>query len=505
MQAKDKFDYVIVETTGLADPGPVASAFWLDEGLGGELFLDAIVTVVDARNCGAQLDGEHEQAAKQVACADVILLNKTDLEPEASLDALQARLTTINPTAPVYRCAPRAAPSRCRCVASRPGRRHALCPPCAWERTKRVPMPRRSVRCPHLSPRPVLPRIHSAAAAPTPARCGPSSHWTRCSTSVRSTGSRRGGGTRRSAWTRWRAQRRGRRGGAALEVGVPSCRCVVVRARMGLQGPSCAGCAWVFSSSACHDTHPDTHPDKHRDVHTERHTDAYAGRLHGDAGAGAGHGQSPHAHAQPSDADAHDATRVRSVVVRATSPVDVAALTRWIGSLLWEGRGRDVYRIKGVIAAANSDDLHVLQGVHECGASPPRVGAIEQWLANRLRCARWPRRPPHRGGAFSSLLSTPSSHVAVACPRSALALTREPRHPAQLVRRAARTRVAARRGARHQDCRDWQTARPRGAAGRSQRLLRGGRRRRPRPRRWVRSCCGADMTRRDGYCRTCLK
>ena len=90
MEKKGKFDYILLETTGLADPGPVASIFWMDDELGSDIYLDGIVTVVDAKNCIKQLaeeipssesqDGNGVNAAvKQIALADLIILNKVDL------------------------------------------------------------------------------------------------------------------------------------------------------------------------------------------------------------------------------------------------------------------------------------------------------------------------------------------------------------------------------------------------------------------------------------------
>ncbi|MES2297072.1 MAG: GTP-binding protein [Pseudomonadota bacterium] len=93
------FDRVVIETTGLANPGPVAQTFFVDEGVGAHFLLDAVVTVVDARHAMGQLD-EHEEAQRQVGFADQILLSKTDLVDAAALAALQARLKNINPRAP---------------------------------------------------------------------------------------------------------------------------------------------------------------------------------------------------------------------------------------------------------------------------------------------------------------------------------------------------------------------------------------------------------------------
>jgi len=102
LKRRDRFDYILIETTGLADPGPVAQTFFLDEDLKAALELDAIVTLVDARHLEQQL-GQAEATAQQIAFADVILLNKTDLVATADLERLEARVRSINPSARILR------------------------------------------------------------------------------------------------------------------------------------------------------------------------------------------------------------------------------------------------------------------------------------------------------------------------------------------------------------------------------------------------------------------
>ncbi|MDO8654396.1 MAG: GTP-binding protein [Undibacterium sp.] len=94
------FDRVIIETTGLANPGPVAQTFFVDEEVGAYYMLDAVVTVVDARHAMQTLD-EHEEAQRQVGFADKILLSKTDLVDAAQVDVLRQRLTRMNPRATI--------------------------------------------------------------------------------------------------------------------------------------------------------------------------------------------------------------------------------------------------------------------------------------------------------------------------------------------------------------------------------------------------------------------
>src|SRR5258708_35278945 len=95
-----KFDRVIIETTGMADPGPVAQTFFTDEDIGAYYLLDSILTVVDAKHAPAQLD-EFREAQEQVGFADRILLSKTDLVSEADQEKLKRRLAKMNPRAPI--------------------------------------------------------------------------------------------------------------------------------------------------------------------------------------------------------------------------------------------------------------------------------------------------------------------------------------------------------------------------------------------------------------------
>jgi G3E family GTPase len=102
MRRKGKFDAIIVETTGLADPAPVAQTFFVDEEVGAKSFLDAVVTVADAKWLIDRLKDAPE-AKNQIAFADVILLNKTDLVSPAQLREVEARIRAINPYAVLHR------------------------------------------------------------------------------------------------------------------------------------------------------------------------------------------------------------------------------------------------------------------------------------------------------------------------------------------------------------------------------------------------------------------
>lgn len=101
MTKKGKFDYILLETTGLADPGPIASIFWLDEELCSDIFLDGIVTVIDAKYAPKYLeekkaDGSVNEFTRQVALADVVILNKTDLVSTEDLINLKGKIRSIN-------------------------------------------------------------------------------------------------------------------------------------------------------------------------------------------------------------------------------------------------------------------------------------------------------------------------------------------------------------------------------------------------------------------------
>jgi G3E family GTPase len=102
MRRKGKFDAIIVETTGLADPAPVAQTFFVDEEVGRKAKLDAVVTVADARWLKDRLRDAPE-AKNQIAFADVILVNKTDLVSDADLREVEARIRAINPYARLHR------------------------------------------------------------------------------------------------------------------------------------------------------------------------------------------------------------------------------------------------------------------------------------------------------------------------------------------------------------------------------------------------------------------
>ena len=102
MKRKGGFDAIVIETTGLADPGPVAQTFFVDEDVRAKTRLDSVTTVVDAKHVLARLEDSRE-AREQIAFADQIVLNKTDLVTEVELVEVEARLRRLNPLAPIHR------------------------------------------------------------------------------------------------------------------------------------------------------------------------------------------------------------------------------------------------------------------------------------------------------------------------------------------------------------------------------------------------------------------
>ncbi|MDV2994780.1 MAG: P-loop guanosine triphosphatase YjiA [Chroococcidiopsis sp. SAG 2025] len=101
MRRRDKFDHLVIETTGLADPAPVIQTFFVDEDMQTQLSLDAVVTVVDAKHISQHW--EADEAQEQIAFADVILLNKTNLVASKQLDELERRIRSMNALAKIYR------------------------------------------------------------------------------------------------------------------------------------------------------------------------------------------------------------------------------------------------------------------------------------------------------------------------------------------------------------------------------------------------------------------
>ncbi|MGZ3315622.1 MAG: CobW family GTP-binding protein, partial [Caulobacteraceae bacterium] len=102
MKRKGKFDAIIIETTGLADPGPVAQTFFVDDDVKAKSRLDSVTTVVDAKHVLLRLS-DSKVVREQIAFADQIVLNKTDLVSEDDLRMIEARIRRMNPLAPIHR------------------------------------------------------------------------------------------------------------------------------------------------------------------------------------------------------------------------------------------------------------------------------------------------------------------------------------------------------------------------------------------------------------------
>ena len=102
MKRKGGFDAIIIETTGLADPGPVAQTFFVDDDVRAKTELDSVTAVVDAKHLPLRL-ADSKEAAEQVAFADQIILNKTDLVTEAELAEVERLIRRLNPLAPIHR------------------------------------------------------------------------------------------------------------------------------------------------------------------------------------------------------------------------------------------------------------------------------------------------------------------------------------------------------------------------------------------------------------------
>jgi G3E family GTPase len=102
MKRKGRFDAILIETTGLADPAPVAQTFFVDDDVRSRTKLDSIVTVVDAKNFLQRLEDSHE-AEEQVAFADIVLLNKIDLVSPEEAARVEARIRSINPLARLHK------------------------------------------------------------------------------------------------------------------------------------------------------------------------------------------------------------------------------------------------------------------------------------------------------------------------------------------------------------------------------------------------------------------
>ncbi len=102
MKRRDKFDHIMVETTGMADPGPVAQTFFVDDEMRDMFKLDGIVTMIDAKHVALHID-DSDECKEQIAFGDVIVLNKTDLVSDEDVSRLEARIRSMNALARIHR------------------------------------------------------------------------------------------------------------------------------------------------------------------------------------------------------------------------------------------------------------------------------------------------------------------------------------------------------------------------------------------------------------------
>jgi G3E family GTPase len=100
---KDKLDMIIVETTGMANPAPVAQTFWVDSELQDQFSLDAIITLIDAKHVWNHIE-ESEECKEQIAFADIVIINKIDLVTDSELAKLSSRISQMNNLAKLYEC-----------------------------------------------------------------------------------------------------------------------------------------------------------------------------------------------------------------------------------------------------------------------------------------------------------------------------------------------------------------------------------------------------------------
>jgi G3E family GTPase len=101
MRRRDKFDHLVIETTGLADPAPVIQTFFVDDALREQVALDAVVTLVDAKHVAQHWDAD--EVLEQIAFADIVMLNKTDLVSIETLNELESKVRSMNAFAKIYR------------------------------------------------------------------------------------------------------------------------------------------------------------------------------------------------------------------------------------------------------------------------------------------------------------------------------------------------------------------------------------------------------------------
>jgi G3E family GTPase len=322
---KDRFDQVIVETTGLADPGPVAQTFFVDEDVREHYALDGIVTLVDAMHTARHLD-DSEECRQQVAFADVLVLNKLDLASEAEVDALERRVRGMNAMARVIRA------------------EHAKVSLDAVLNVGGFDLSRALERKPaFLEPEypfewagayPLSPGVYTLALTNGP---DPS-----LQVLVRELEAATEAALVAAAESHFRAFVRGgaeRCSGATLAVDGPA-QTLDVRATGGHAFSLTIEAARTYA------------------LFTQHRPEEFALSLR----AADGSTIAPSAERAFAAAHAHD-DAVTSVGLRADAPLDEARVNAWLSKLVRE-RGVDLFRTKGILHFAGRDQRYVLQGVH---------------------------------------------------------------------------------------------------------------------------------------------
>jgi G3E family GTPase len=324
MKRRDKFDQILVETTGMADPGPVAQTFFVDEDVRELFALDGIITLVDAKHVLLHLEDSRE-CREQIAFADVLILNKTDLVSEAELDQLERRIRGMNAMAKIIRSTNAQVPMAdvldvggfdlARAVAQEPA---FLSPeyPFEWAGTFEVtegtcelafeegPDPTIDVAAVYLADGE---EAGAPAAAERAVRL-----WAAPATRLGVDGTVVAGAVRRST--------------LQLRAGISRFTLRVPRpGRLGL--------------------------------YTQHLPSEFQLRLSRD-----GEFVVPAAEQEFAAAHTHDAD-VTSVGLHLDEPLNLARLNAWLSVLLREN-GADIFRMKGILNVAGSDQRFVLQGVH---------------------------------------------------------------------------------------------------------------------------------------------
>jgi G3E family GTPase len=327
MKRRDKFDRVVVETTGLANPGPVAQTFFVDEEVQMDFRLDGIVTLVDAKHLELHL-GEQQEAHEQVAFADVLVVNKIDLVDEGKLAELERRLRAINGMARLVRGSHGDVPLRevldvggfdlARALSLRPG---FLAPeyPFEWAGAYQLDAGAHQLQL-QPGPDPTMRVWLERLSEPLDDESAISAGAERALRRIAERAERVGPGGRLAAT------------GAAFE--------------LVLEGPT----PWTF-------TLPIEHGGRH--ILLTQHLPVEVGLRLADAD---GRGQTPRASREFSASHVHD-DAVSSVGLEFERPFDERRINQWMSTLLRE-RGVDLFRMKGILAMADSDRRFVFQGVH---------------------------------------------------------------------------------------------------------------------------------------------